>query len=618
MAIPVLVVDANIHDGKQIQTSLEATGQFRVTLATRAIEALMRFTETKYQVVVIDFGLPDLNGVDLIRQMHGIDDTIHIVAVVDKQENQASELEKLSVKVVLDKSGYLTNLPITLSKFLNLPTPPSIPDLPPPDPKKSKPEPTPEADIQEHQVDIEAERMESAGTEVGSEAALEEESDLIPPWLQDPVQVNEYLSRLGKEHSAYAWLLSKGATPWNFSETITENQAHGIVRLLSEHDEGLQSKGALIRYIRLSGTGNDYLLYATPVVTDINLTLIFSMETPFSVARRQTHKLSRLLATEDPQKSAEEIIPPISKEFIAMGSVEDEPLQPSEWIPGPKIPATSSEPRERLEGTPDVTESPEPASVQAISSVEEQPDQELTPDMPEAPSIQEPPPMPTPEETPVLETVQSASVAHQEPPLESTLGAEVGEEKPEAVLASTPSIKSRPDIPPLPNDWLPKEPKPASHLPFLDSLPEGTQRSEAPDPANIALQEPKYFLPFTAILLPRFPNHKLVGSLANQLETWLKDLCIAWGWRMAKIDIRPEFLRFTLFLSPEVAPAPSVQSLAQNLSTRILQAFPGMADDLPSGQFWTKSYLLTAGSDVGKDRLATFIETTRKEQGLTH
>jgi REP element-mobilizing transposase RayT len=138
-----------------------------------------------------------------------------------------------------------------------------------------------------------------------------------------------------------------------------------------------------------------------------------------------------------------------------------------------------------------------------------------------------------------------------------------------------------------------------------------------PELANVALHEPKYFLPFTTILLPRFPNHKLVGSLANQLETWLNDLCVAWGWRMGKIDIRPEFLRFTLYLSPDAAPAQSVQSLAQNLSTRILQAFSGLSDDLPSGQFWTKSYLLTAGSDVGKDRLATFIETTRKEQGLT-
>jgi len=209
-------------------------------------------------------------------------------------------------------------------------------------------------------------------------------------------------------------------------------------------------------------------------------------------------------------------------------------------------------------------------------------------------------------------------VAQEESLPEATLGSEVGEEKPDAVLPSTPSVTSKSDIPPFPTDWLPKEPKPASHLPFLEPLPEVRQESKAPDPANIVLQEPKYFLPFTAILLPRFPNHKLVGSLANQLETWLKDLCIAWGWRMAKIDIRPEFLRFTLFLSPEVAPAPSVQSLAQNLSTRILQAFPGMADDLPSGQFWTKSYLLTAGSDVGKDRLATFIETTREEQGLTH
>ena len=83
MVIPVLVVDANLGDGKEVQKSLEAAGFFQVTLATRAIEALMRFTETKFHVVVIDFGLPDLNGVDLIRQMHGIDESILVVAVLD-------------------------------------------------------------------------------------------------------------------------------------------------------------------------------------------------------------------------------------------------------------------------------------------------------------------------------------------------------------------------------------------------------------------------------------------------------------------------------------------------------------------------------------------------------
>ncbi len=177
-------------------------------------------------------------------------------------------------------------------------------------------------------------------------------------------------------------------------------------------------------------------------------------------------------------------------------------------------------------------------------------------------------------------------------------------------------ITTTSEVPSLPNDWLPKEPRPSSHLPFLDQeVSEPSQHKEM-EPLNLTQHEPKYYLPFTTILLPRFPNHRLTGSLSNQIETWLGDLCVAWGWRVETIDLRPEYLRFTFDIAPDVAPAQAVEHLAQNLSRRILEAFPGFSKDLPSGQFWTKSYLLTAGSDVGKDRLAYFIETTRKDQGL--
>jgi REP element-mobilizing transposase RayT len=353
------------------------------------------------------------------------------------------------------------------------------------------------------------------------------------------------MATLKQEHSAYATLLSIGNTPWTYSDQLTENQAHGIVRLLSEHDEGLRSKKALIRYIRLSGTGNDFLLYATPVIGDINLSMIFGMDTPFSVARRQTLRISRLLVEQDPRKTPQVEEKPIIEKLVSVSQTDDEPLRPSDWLPGPKISPKESEP----------------------------------------------------------------SVTHTSPTVA---------EEPEGEKVITPSITTAPEVASLPNDWLPKEPKPTSHLPFLEQEAPQPKKVVELEPINLVQQEPKYYLPFTAILLPRFPHHRLTGSLADQLENWLKDLCIAWGWRVDHVDLRSELLRFTISLSPDVAPAQAVQNLANNLSGKILNAFPNLKDDLPSGQFWTKSYLLTAGSDVGKDRLALFIETTRKEQGLVN
>lgn len=650
MTIPVLVVDSNVDHGKTIKETLEASNLFQVILATRAIEALMRFTETRFRVAIIDFGLPDLNGEDLIRQIRGIDERSIVVAVLDNKEAKPADIDKLAINLILDKPTYLSELPQKLAQLLNLASSPSQPSPPPaskpiietppiqkepvqkeapladppqrkvPQVDSSKDVPSQEKTFQEKPVQDkvfqeDAKLHKGAQVESVKEAVsqedtiqdtaveekvlqkeanlqevpqaqgvqqsaasdealsneiahgetrpeeelqpkttrdepepvedLQEETTTIPPWLKEPTQVEEYLASLEQEHSAFATLLSLGSTPWTYSKQLTENQAHGIVRLLSEHDEGLQSKGALIRYIRLSGGGNDYLLYATPVVGDINLTLIFTMDTPFSVARRQTHKLSRLLANQDPRKVLAIDPKPITEETISVSQEEDDLLAPSDWLPKPDPPVKTTKP-----------------------------------------------PVQTP--TPVIE---------EEPARD-----------PVVVAAKT----SAPDIPVIPDDWMPKHPRPSSHLPFLEQEADETEKIIELEPINLTQQEPKYYLPFTTILLPRFPNHRLTGSLGNQIETWLKDLCIAWGWRLDTIDLRPELLRFTISLSPDIAPAQAVQHLAHHLSTRILQAFPGFNEDLPSGQFWTKSYLLTAGSDVGKDRLSLFIETTRKEQGLVN
>jgi CheY-like chemotaxis protein/REP element-mobilizing transposase RayT len=610
MGIPVLVVDSNVDIAKRIKKSLEADHPFQVTLSTRAIEALMRFTETKYSAVIVDFGLPDLNGADLIRQMRGIDENIIIVAVLDNGESQPKEIERLSINIILDKPAYLSELPQKLAQLLklhNIKSPPVeapaethkaetrsnpddgaqkkiIQDTPAQSSTLAEEANQPEASLEgtlgnemipevshpqeaasTEGVDDSDKKVESTQEEPHHEEPVAEKSPhlqrpqeepsppdeiqdgtiSIPPWLKEPASVEEYMATLKQEHSAHATLLSIGHTPWTYSEQLTENQAHGIVRLLSEHDEGLRNKKALIRYIRLSGTGNDFLLYATPVIGDINLSMIFGMDTPFSVARRQTLRISRLLVEQDPRETQQAAEKPIIDKLVSVSQTDDEPLRPSDWLPGPKI-----SPKE-----------PEP------------------------------------------------SVTHTPPTVA---------EEPEGKKGMAPSITTEPEAASLPNDWLPKEPKPASHLPFLDQEAPRPEKVVELEPINLVQQEPKYYLPFTAILLPRFPHHRLTGSLADQLENWLKDLCIAWGWRVDHIDLRSELLRFTISLSPDVAPAQAVQNLANNLSGKILNAFPNLQDDLPSGQFWTKSYLLTAGSDVGKDRLALFIETTRKEQGLVN
>lgn len=172
------------------------------------------------------------------------------------------------------------------------------------------------------------------------------------------------------------------------------------------------------------------------------------------------------------------------------------------------------------------------------------------------------------------------------------------------------------DVPQLPSDWLPKQPTPTGHLPFLDegTTPQSVQESKTEiDPSQ---PQATMELPFTAIFLPRFPQHHLEEGVGELIAGWVRDLCIAWGWRLEAVETQPELLRVTLQLSPDIAPNHAFRQLAKDLSQRLLENKPELTTDLPSGQFWVKKFFITAGSDPTRAQIDAFIETTRQEQGF--
>ncbi|OGO12233.1 MAG: hypothetical protein A2Y93_18080 [Chloroflexi bacterium RBG_13_68_17] len=171
---------------------------------------------------------------------------------------------------------------------------------------------------------------------------------------------------------------------------------------------------------------------------------------------------------------------------------------------------------------------------------------------------------------------------------------------------------------PIPTDWVPSVPRPAAHMPFLDEIDSGPAALAADglEEPEGPLPEARYQLEFTAVLVPRFPDHRLTGQLAQDLHDWVTRLCIAWGWRADAVDIQPDYLCLTVTLTPEVAPSRAVHRLRQDLSDRILEAYPGVTTDLPSGRFWARGYLLSAGTQVSPDHIRAFLAETRRSQGL--
>jgi two-component system response regulator HydG len=172
----------------------------------------------------------------------------------------------------------------------------------------------------------------------------------------------------------------------------------------------------------------------------------------------------------------------------------------------------------------------------------------------------------------------------------------------------------------IPSDWVPDRSERADHLAFLDEPDAGRGLEETlPTPVTKAsgpLPSSDVDLSFSMVLVPRFPEHRLTGRLAELLHRWAERLCLAWDWRADSIEINPAFLAITLTIPPEAAPASVVSQLRDDLSKRVLEEYADFAHDLPSGRFWARGFLLKAGARPRDEHIHSFILQTRRAQGL--
>ena len=122
-------------------------------------------------------------------------------------------------------------------------------------------------------------------------------------------------------------------------------------------------------------------------------------------------------------------------------------------------------------------------------------------------------------------------------------------------------------------------------------------------------------LAYTAVLIPRLPHHVLDAGMAAQLERWLPQLSLAFGWNLESVEIDPGYMQWVVRLSPEVAPARMVESIRQHTSQRIFTAFTNLAQENPSGDFWAPGFVITSGAGaLPAETLRDFITQVRQRQ----
>lgn len=344
MTIPVLVVDADEEYRNLTVKTLDGTGQYRAFPAESAKTALPLLAESRAQIAIVDIDLPDIDGVEVIRQLFQHNKHLLVIAVVDDENERSQQLKAVGVQSILEKPYYLPELPVIIKSAVRGPTqpaktPPSIKETP-----------------------IEEDIVIDAG---------------FPQWLLDSDQANDFLTRLFKEHSARALLLLRGTALYARSSQLSEAQAKSIAMML-DNERKDNAKESIVRYIRVEGLEGDLLLYAIPVKEDFKLVLLYDSEKSFSIARRQAKYVSQLILTQDPSNLPPPETEAIAEETAVPTTQPQDSTLPSDWIP--QSPAS-------VEDFPQLTELDIPPTDPEISILEEA--------IVSAPVASELPPLPT-------------------------------------------------------------------------------------------------------------------------------------------------------------------------------------------------------------------------------
>lgn len=134
-----------------------------------------------------------------------------------------------------------------------------------------------------------------------------------PNWLMDVTQAAQYLTRLSLESASQAALITRGEQIWAYAGELPHAAAEELAGALAQNWES-ESGTDFARFVHLSSTQADYMLYATTLGGEFALALVFDAEMPFSRMRAQASELAQALTNAPEEVLAEARHEPGSQE----------------------------------------------------------------------------------------------------------------------------------------------------------------------------------------------------------------------------------------------------------------------------------------------------------------
>lgn len=426
-------------------------------------------------------------------------------------------------------------------------------------------------------------------------------------WLKDVSRAAQHLTQLTLESSAQAALITREDELWAYAGQLSREAAQELGQSIQRY-WNKESESDLLRFVRLEATEAQHMLYARKLSASMILALVFDAETPFSTIRAQAGKLVRTLAEphlEDllaaqvivkPQTAQsesavmppstsnnydEEVIPsdlpPISE---LLGDVP--PPNPVRQAPAPKTQLPWEQPK--VPATPSVAEPLTPAPIATVQPAMQQTDTaSTTADMAET-------------------RLSSGLLAAETRVSQMKIPSELQETRRQSLDLE--------EIQEDPQSYIETRAQSAT----TESVTQAAHRILL-EPASPALVN----LTYACLLIPRFDTHHLVGDPAERLTEWVPQLCIAFGWRLEHLSVRPDYLQWVVRVPPSTAPGYIMRIVRQQTSDRLFGEFPRYKKENPSGDFWAPGYLIMGSSQPHPQKLVRdFVRQTRQRQGLEH
>ncbi len=411
------------------------------------------------------------------------------------------------------------------------------------------------------------EKFFPASVSDGGQPGIQPQTGEELPWLSDVSRAAQHLTRLTLESSAQAALITRGEQLWAYAGQLPQSAANELAEAVARYWDR-SSQNDLVRFIRLESTSAEHMLYATRLAEAMVLALIFDAETPFSTIRTQATQLVHSLA------ALPEDVPAAPLPAAASDDEADDgvPLTSLSEILS-DVPSPNPPPRSSLPADFELARESAPAPREATYE-------------PQRVSF---------EAQPVQPMVFTDQAELQQPFIEPQIDA--------GLDVTRPSRATRR------NEY------------SLGDLAE-TRPSSAPEEGHKIVLEPVspavYNLSYDCLLIPRFTQHYLTVELGDHLSEWMQNICVAFGWRLEYISVRPEHIQWIVNVPPATSPGYVMRTLRKHTSEKIFAEFPRFKKENPSGDFWAPGYLIMGGSQPAPAQLIKdFIAQTRQRQGIT-